>query len=279
MAEETMTTESTDSPETATEQNSESVLGSGSVGENQDWRDTLPEELRNDPTLQNYKDVESLAKTVVHQQKMIGSRIPLPKNDEEKAELYNKLGRPTDPTKYDLSIPDSHKQHFNETAVGEFKNVAHKIGLNNDQVNALLQYQVNQIDNTGQLQEAQMNVQREEAEQTLKQEWGYDYDKNLRSAMRAIDVYGDEGLKEVLNGPAGNDPAMIKFFARLGQEVTEEMAKNTQNNTVAASALDAKQEIEQIMADPKNPYFDASHRDHKSMVERMRQLHEKVYGN
>ena len=40
-----------------------------------------------------------------------------------------------------------------------------------------------------------------------------------------------------------------------------------------------KQEIEQIMADPKNPYFDSSHRDHKSMVERMRQLHEKVYGN
>ena len=281
MADEQTTTEVADNPTPETEQNSESVLGSG-ISDNQtetDWKSSLPEELKNEPTLQNLNDVESLAKTVVHQQKMIGSRIPLPKNDEEKAELYNKLGRPEDPTKYDLSIPDTHKQHFNETAVGEFKNVAHKIGLNNDQVNALLEYQVNQIDNTGQLQEAQMNVQREEAEQTLKQEWGYDYDKNLRSAMRAIDVYGDEGLKEVLNGPAGNDPAMIKFFARLGQEVTEEMAKNTQNNTIAASTLDAKQEIEQIMADPKNPYFDSSHRDHKSMVERMRQLHEKVYGN
>ena len=225
MADEQTTTEVADNP--VTEQNSESVLGSG-ISDNQtqtDWKSSLPEELKNEPTLQNLNDVESLAKTVVHQQKMIGNRIPLPKNDEEKAELYNKLGRPVDPTKYELSIPDSHKQHFNETAVGEFKNVAHKIGLNNDQVNALLQYQVNQIDSTGQLQEAQMNVQREETEQSLKEEWGFEYDKNLRSAMRAIDVYGDEGLKEVLNGPAGNDPAMIKFFARLGQEVTEEMAK------------------------------------------------------
>jgi hypothetical protein len=201
MADEQTTTEVADNPTPETEQNSESVLGSG-ISDNQtetDWKSSLPEELRNEPTLQNLNDVESLAKTVVHQQKMIGSRIPLPKSDEEKAELYNKLGRPTDPTKYDLSIPDTHKQHFNETAVGEFKNVAHKIGLNNDQVNALLEYQVNQIDNTGQLQEAQMNVQREEAEQNLKQEWGFEYDKNLRSAMRAIDVYGDEGLKEVLN--------------------------------------------------------------------------------
>ena len=102
MAEETMTTESTDSPQT--EQNSGSVLGSESVGDNQDLRNNLPDDLRNDPTLQNYKDVESLAKTVVHQQKMIGNRIPLPKTDEEKAELYGKLGRPDSPDKYQVNL-------------------------------------------------------------------------------------------------------------------------------------------------------------------------------
>ena len=92
MSEETLTTESTDNP--VTEQNSESVLGSGSVGDNQnDWKSTLPVDLQNDPTLQNFKDVESLAKTVVHQQKVLGSRIPMPKTDEEKKELYGKLGR------------------------------------------------------------------------------------------------------------------------------------------------------------------------------------------
>ena len=102
MAEETMTTESTDSPQT--EQNSGSVLGSESVGDNQDWRNTLPEDLKNDPTLQNYKDVASLAKTVVHQQQMIGNRIPLPKTEEEKAELYGKLGRPDVPEKYEVNV-------------------------------------------------------------------------------------------------------------------------------------------------------------------------------
>ena len=65
------------------------VLGSGS--DNQDWRSSLPDDLKNDATLQNFKDVESLAKTVVHQQKVLGSRIPIPKTDEEKTELYAKL--------------------------------------------------------------------------------------------------------------------------------------------------------------------------------------------
>ena len=44
--EENATTETQDNSST------ESVLGSG-VGENQDWRDSLSDELRNDPTLQN----------------------------------------------------------------------------------------------------------------------------------------------------------------------------------------------------------------------------------
>ena len=60
------------------------VLGSGS--DNQDWRSSLPDDLKNDATLQNFKDIESLAKTVVHQQKVLGSSIPRPNTDEEQTE-------------------------------------------------------------------------------------------------------------------------------------------------------------------------------------------------
>ena len=278
MSDEQMTTESQDNPE-VTEQTTNSVLGSSTVGDNQNWRDTLPEELKNDPTLQNLNDVESLAKTVIHQQKMIGSRIPMPKNDEEKAELYNKLGRPEEPGNYEFEIPETHKPYFAETSVNEFKNVAHQIGLNNEQVKALIDYQINEVNNASEMQQSQISVNRQEVEQSLKQEWGFDYDKNLRAAQRAIDVYGDKDLTELLNGPTGNDPAIVKLFARLGGEVTEEMAKNTQNNKLNVSPLDAKQEISQVMNDNKHPYFDPNHREHKEAVEKMRQLHEKAFGN
>ena len=277
MSEETLTTESTDNP--VTEQNSESVLGSGSVGDNQnDWKSTLPVDLQNDPTLQNFKDVESLAKPVVHQQKVLGSRIPMPKTDEEKKELYGKLGRPEDPTKYEVDIPETHQSFFQETAVDNFKNVAHSIGLNNEQVNALIQYQVNEINNQQDLVDASVNSERQEVEKSLKEEWGYDFDKNMRAATRAVEVYGDDSLNELLQSKIGNHPGLIKLFARLGADVTEDMAQNTTNNTLQVSPLDAKAEIERIMGDSKHPYFDARHKEHKAAVEQMRQLHEKAFG-
>ena len=79
----------------------ETVLGSqGSDNQSTDWRSSLSEELKADATLSNIKDVESAAKTLIHQQKMLGSRIPIPKTDEEKVELYTKLGRPEKASEY-----------------------------------------------------------------------------------------------------------------------------------------------------------------------------------
>ena len=66
------------------------ILGSG-ASDNQDWRSSLNDELKNNPTIQNIKDLESAATTLVHQQKMIGSRIPIPKTDAELREELKHL--------------------------------------------------------------------------------------------------------------------------------------------------------------------------------------------
>jgi len=266
-------TTTNDNPVQEQQQEVSTILGSG--GDNQDWRSTLPDELKNDATLQNFKDIESLAKTVVHQQKVLGSRIPLPKSEQEYNELYNKLGRPEDPNKYEIKISQDYEQYFKKENLDEFKNVAHKIGLNNQQVNALIDYQTNSIKYEMENEPAMIAAQKNETEQVLKQEWGYDYDKNVRAATRALEVYGDDELRDMIsNTSAGNNPAVIKFFARLGQEVTEDMAKNTQNNRLAVSPLDAKEEINKIMLDGNHPY----HKGDQMAVEKMRQLHEKAYG-
>lgn len=270
MSEEQMTTEQDNL-------NTDTVLGSGE-SDNQDWRSSLPEELKNDSTLQNINDVESAAKTLIHQQKMMGNRIPIPKTDEERAELYGKLGRPETADKYELNIPQEQQQYFPENAMHEFKNVAHKIGLNNEQANALIEYQSKAIqadmDNSG----SRLAISKEESENALKQEWGLEYDKNIRAAQRALQVYGDPEIMELMNTEAGNNPAVVKLFARLGKEVTEDMAQNTQNNTLATSPLDAKAEIEAIYADSNHAYHHARDPKHREAVEKVRQLHEKVYG-
>jgi len=257
----------------------ETVLGS-QVSDNQstDWRSSLSDEIKNDATLSNIKDLDSAAKTLIHQQKMLGSRIPLPKTDEERSELYTKLGRPETTDKYEINIPDTHKSYFNDDQVSEFRNVAHKMGLNNEQVKGLIDFQIKSADFENQRQNTQITVDKQETENVLKQEWGYDYDKQVRNAQRALQVYGDPELQELMKGEAGNIPAVVKFFAKIGSEVTEDMAKNTQNNTLAVSPLDAKAEIDSIYANANHAYHKPYDKDHKNAVEHMRQLHEKVFG-
>ena len=254
------------------------ILGSG-ASDNQDWRSSLNDELKNNPTIQNIKDLESAANTLVHQQKMIGSRIPIPKTDEERAELYTKLGRPETSEKYSFTIPETHSKYFNEEQVNQFKNVAHQIGLNNDQTKALIDFQVKSIDFEQQRRDSDMTLGKKNTEEALHKEWGYDYDNKVRAARRAMSVYADNELTELLDTEAGNHPAVVKLFARLGEDITEEMAKNTQNNKLAVSPIDAKGDIQKIYSDAKHPYHNAGHPEHRNAVEQVRQLHEKVYGN
>ena len=150
-----------------------SILGSG-ASDNQDWRSSLNDELKNNPTIQNIKDLESAANTLVHQQKMIGSRIPIPKTEEERAELYTKLGRPETSEKYSFNIPETHSQFFNEEQVKQFKNVAHQIGLNNDQAKALIDFQVKSVDFENQRRNTEIALGKKSTEEALHKEWGYD---------------------------------------------------------------------------------------------------------
>jgi len=48
---------------------------------------------------------------------------------------------------------------------------------------------------------------------------------------------------------------------------------------LAVSPLDAKAEIEKIFSDTKHPYHHAGNPEHLNAVEKVKQLHEKVYGN
>ena len=141
-----------------------------------------------------------------------------------------------------------------------------------------MEYQTKSIQYGLEKQPAVLSAQKDETEQNLKQEWGIDYDKNIRAAQRGLQVYGDPEIVELMNTAAGNNPAVVKLFARLGAEVTEDMTQNTQNNNLATSRLDAKDEIEQIFTNYDHPYFNGNHPEHKSAVERVRQLHEKVHG-
>lgn len=76
-----------------------------------DWRATMPDDIRGEPVLQQYKTIADAAKALVHANRLIGRSIQIP--DKALAEdvegwnkVFDKLGRPADPNKYELTYPD-----------------------------------------------------------------------------------------------------------------------------------------------------------------------------
>ena len=73
-----------------------------------DWKASLAEEIRADKSLAPIKDINSLAKSYIHAQKLVGvEKIPLPNKhatEEDWNVVYDKLGRPKSPEEYKYNI-------------------------------------------------------------------------------------------------------------------------------------------------------------------------------
>ena len=248
------------------------------ASDNQDWRDGLSEELRAEPTLANINDLESAAKTLVHQQKMMGTRIPIPKNDEEMNELYTKLGRPETADGYEVNVPQGYEQYYPEETVTTFKETGHALGLTPKQIQGLVEWQKTAIDQQLQQEQIAGDTQGVQTEEILREEFGANYEKNLTAAQRALRVYGTPELQEKLSDPRyGNDPDLIRLLANAGKDITEDSAQGTTNNSLVMSPLDAKMRIDQINGDKSHAYWNATNPKHQEAQEEMRQLFDKAY--
>jgi len=107
-----------------------------------DWKASLSDEIRADKSLENIKDVEGLAKSYVHAQKLVGAdKIPVPNKfatEKDWDAVYQKLGRPEDASGYKYDLPED--QTIDETALKNFSDQAHKLGLLPGQANGMVKF-------------------------------------------------------------------------------------------------------------------------------------------
>lgn len=223
-----------------------------------DWRASLPEELRSEESIKNFKDVADLTKGFVETKKMVGNAIRIPKADakpEEFDAFYARLGRPETPDKYEFTrpqVPENVK--YDEEMETAFKGMAHKAGLSPRQAQALLEgyneMQVKRLSGyTGQM---------EQGIAALKKEWGANYEKQIGLASRVVKEVGGEEMINLLNETGlGNHPTLVKFFAKLGAESADPGFIIGEDHHDAASQDAIKLKINEIMNDPKHPYNDS----------------------
>lgn len=245
----------------------------------QGWQTALPEELREEPSLKLYGDIASMAKSLVHAQKAIGAnKIVKPSEhatDEDWKNFFHEIGLPRDPKDYGVKFEDKTgliKPEF----VDKFKEQALKAGVLPKQAQALLDWFVGT--NSEQAQALAQQAQQEQAtvRESLKKEWGEAYNKNLVAANMVLKEFGqgEEFAKFLDESGFGDNPHVIKFFAKLGNQMFEDQLKGAQSRGgPAITPAEAESKIQQIMGDTKHPYWDRNHPNHRAAVEEMSKLH------
>lgn len=217
------------------------------------WRDTLPDELKADPSLASFKDVPSLAKSFVETKKMVGAKteglVKVPGADakpDEVAAFRKALGVPDAPTGYQIRRPElAAVLGWDEVAEKGFLTEAHKSGFMPQQVQVAVDFYAKLM----QTQHDADRAQEKQAGLELRQEWGANYEANLGIAKRFLSQYGGDDLVEALYASRfGADARMLKAFAAAGADLMEHGAI-TGNGLARMDPSEADSKIREINAE------------------------------
>lgn len=257
--------------------------GGGAAGNaSQDWRTSLPTELRDDPSLKVFNDVGALAKSYIHAQKTVGAeKIVIPgkhATDEDWKGVYEKLGLPKDIKEYAVKIDET--ASLDKAFVEKFKETAHKAGILPAQAQKLADWfaETNKLSET---EVAKVRQQKVEADlKALQTEWGAAYPKKLQAAGTVIRELGDADLVKYLDESGlGNDTKLIKLLASVQEKfMKEDTAIGGEGSLNQALApKDALNAANKIMSDFSHPYHNKDHANHKAAVDEVRDLFAMAY--
>ena len=130
-----------------------------------DFQSLIPEEYREEKSLQNFNKMDDFVKSYLHSQKLVGlDKIAVPNKhatDEDWKQVYKKLGSPETAEAYKYSLPEGHA--VPEDTLKSFSEEAVKLGLLPNQADGIMKY-YNEVINQG------VNDQNIKAEEARKVE-------------------------------------------------------------------------------------------------------------
>jgi len=266
VAETTQTTTEAPKQETQIEQPVPTVAKS--------WKEAIPEDLRNDPNISKFTELEALAKSYINATRMIGQdKVAVPNNnstDDQWNEVYNKLGRPESPDKYKLEVK-SDVVPLDDGAIKSFAENAHKLGLNNKQAQGILEFYKESME--GSVQQSRVDTETAQAntEAQLRKEWGRAFDDNIKRAGAVAKANMNPQIldMELKDGTRlGDHPEVIKGFANIANLLSEDKLVGTESENVS-QGVDYQSEISKIVNDRSGPYWNKSHPDHDKVVQQV----------
>lgn len=193
------------------------------------WRDSLPEDIRDSPSLKDFKGPEDLAKSYLAVQPLIGAdKIVKPGKDATPEQIdayYKKLGRPDQPDGYKLpeQLPEGiTPEGLDEGKVDHMRKVAHANGLTDQQfadlARGMLEYEAGFIKQSEQArsESAQQNVAK------LHQEWGTAFDQNVELADNGASFAHPELVDVLKQAGINTHPVVMEAMRKIGKTMAQD---------------------------------------------------------
>jgi len=238
--------------------------------------ESLPEDLRNEPSLRTFTDPGALAKSYVNAQRMIGAdKIAIPgkhSTPDEWREVYTKLGAPTEAKSYEISAGD-----VDEGMLEAFRQQAYEAGLTNQQANTMMKYYTDQAAAARAAEDDKIQGAQEQSIAELQQEFGRAYEQRIELAQNAARTFlgGTEIFDEIELSDGrllGDHPDIVKMFAALGEQIGEDKLVGEPSEMIM-TPQEAQRQIDELTL-PNSPYWDKTHPNKDRIVEEVLRLRE-----
>ncbi len=243
------------------------------------WRDTLPEDIKADPSLSTIPDVPTLAKNFLATKALTGKKAyDLPADDwkpEQWKAWHATVGVPETPDKY--FIPEAAALEKSGVPAEVLKSAHakfHEAGLTPRQAKALVDWYVGDATKGQEMLSTTRAAEKAQTEAALKQEFGDKYEAKLGLVKSFLSQYGSpELLAWAEQTGAGNNAGFVKAMVKAGEALLEDSSRK---GTTMASSPDvamaqAQMEIEEMKGNKElmSRFFSGD----KAVNQRWLQLH------
>lgn len=223
--------------------------------------------------------VEDLGRSYLNLEKLLGrEKVPVPVDDSDDEgwnRWYAAMGRPEAPDKYEFQRPDLPQDlSYDEDMEKEFREWAHKNGLNKRQAKNFYDGFVKRQVERHAAWSNDQKQSRAKIESDMRREYGQQYDGAVGNAKSAVQKYADPDFRAWLDETGlGNDPRLIRVFARIGKEMQgETRLKGTPAQESTPADLDTA--IANFREKYKDALWDKDHPNHDMRNKELRKLYE-----
>jgi len=246
------------------------------------WRDSLPDDIKGNTSLEKFSDVSTLAKSYINAESMIGKdKMVVPgvnTTEDEWNDIYTKLGRPSTPDEYNLELALEEGEVVDDQLFASFKDAAHKHGLSPQQAQGILDYYNNISTQTLNEQNNASVLAQEQSSRELREEWGRSYDDNLAKASQIGKQYlGEDAFQlQMADGSMlGDNATLIKGLAKLAMVMSEDTLVGDKDSVTSNAGV--QDQLNNLTA-PTSPYWNKSDPQHDATVQKVYALRQVLNG-